>query len=205
MARFRLARNRLLRVVVWQQAPQCRLVGHYLVRVAPGTHVLRLPERVGKRRVLAGTYRFVVMSRGSTVVDTRVRVVRVDGRLRIRRDDLVDRCPAPTPRVIALATAAGSGGSIAEGLPTATHPTPSAGHPFLPPAIRNLSPTSSSALLRVVLFALIGGSIVLLGAASLPNGTVGAGGFSVVSTRRAAITMTGIGLLVAAAVVTLVK
>jgi hypothetical protein len=201
--RFRLTRDRLLRVAVWQQAPQCRLVGHYVVRAASGTHVLRLPVRVGKRRLLVGTYRFLVTSRGTKVADTRVRVVRVKDRLRIRRDALVDLCPAPTRTASAAAVAAGTGAGAAPPPPAATHPLPAPGRPFLPPAIRNLANPSN--LLRIVLFVLIGGSIVLLGTASLPNRMIAVGSFGAVSTRRAVISVTGIALLVAAALVTLVK
>lgn len=184
MKRFRLTHARILRVAVWQQAPRCLLLGRYVVRADRGANVLRLPRRVGKHAVVAGTYRFVATSRGATVLDVRVRVVRTKRALLVRRTDLVDRCPAPATMTAAVTPFAAP--ATPPPAPPA-HATPKGhGNPFLPPVIRNLNP-AKSALARAILFALLGCAIALFTAAS------------VVSKKRAAITVTGVVLLVAAA------
>jgi len=76
--------------------------------------------------------------------------------------------------------------------------------PFLPPVLRRLNPADKSPLVRVLLFALLAGAIALLAAGSLPERRlVGVPVAGAMTRQRPAITLAGVALLVAAALVTL--
>jgi len=157
-----------VQVVVWQQAPRCRLFGRYLVRAVSGTNVLRLPRRIGDQPVPEGTYRFIATSGGSAVLDVRIRVVQTKVALRIRHDDLADRCATRTAATVAIAPR--NAGPSASPPSAATAPPRGSGHPFLPPHLSSLNPANGSPLVRAVFFAWLGCVMALLIAGALNLG-----------------------------------
>jgi hypothetical protein len=198
-----------VRVVVRQEAPACRRVGHYTVRAPRGANVLRVPRRVGEHRLRAGTYRFVGSVRGVEVLDVRLRLTITKKHVRAHRDHLESVCSEPTPAVLSVppGLSAAAPASVAAAKPREGHGTASAresSEPFLPPVLRRLNPADKSPLVRVLLFALLAGAIALLGAGSLPERRLaGVPVAGVMSRRRPAITVAGVALLVAAALVML--
>jgi hypothetical protein len=204
IARFRVARGGILRVTVWQQAPHCRLVGSYVLAADRGANLLRLPRRVGKHRLRPGTYRFVAAAHGATVFDVRFRLSRGKKHLRVRRDRLADVCLASMlfpAGAQAIGLPVRGGGSPPASGSSGTGPSLGRAAPFVPPILHELSRASSSPLARAIFFALLAGAIALLAAASLPEGIVpaaAAGAF--VARHRAAITVGGFALVLAAAV-----
>lgn len=196
-----------MRVIAWQQAPRCRFVGHYFVRAGRGSNVLRFPRRIGKHTVQAGTYHVLGVSGDAEVLDVRVRLVRVKKRLLVRHDGLADVCVATTSFV------SNTGPTVGAPSPLATHPPAEAGPPsvrsstprsFLPPVIRDLNPANASPLVRAILFALLAGAIAILATSSLPERAIAAvPGGTLVSRHRAAVTLGGLALLAAAALVAL--
>ncbi len=211
IARFRLAHAGRVRVTVWQLAPRCRFVGRFVLRADRGANVLRLPRRISKHRLGVGTYRFVGVSRGTKVLDTRFGLLRAKERLLIRRHGLV---------VDACAAAAIFGGSaqgpvepfaspVQPRLLPPPRPTSAPANrnfvpSFLPPVLRALNPATASPLVRAILFALLGCAIALLAAATLPERVVAAApGSPFVARHRATVTLGGFTLLVAAALLIL--
>jgi hypothetical protein len=201
-----------VRVVVREQAPRCRLLGHFVVHRGRGGNTLHLPRKVRGDRLRPGSYRFIGTSSQREVLDVRVRLVRKRGRLVVRHDRLEDVCATATeaalvrePPVAPLPGKAGTGGAQPQARPTGP-PSPtsdwtqSTSAPrFLPPALRTGSP-----LVRAVLFALLASAIVALAAGSVPDRAVaGSRVAGVVSRRRVEITVAGIGLLAAAVVLLL--
>ena len=199
--RFRLVRAGVVRVSAWQLAPRCSFVGHYRVGFVRGPNALRLPRRIGLHRLDAGTYRFVGVSRGIQVLNVRVRLFRANKRLRIAHDDLADVCPALTTLSATVPPTAGAPSPAAPDHRRAAAPSarPSAS-PFLPPLIPGLNPANASPLVQAIVFGLLGCAIALLAAASLPARVADAatGGIAI-ARHRAAITLTGFGMILAAA------
>jgi hypothetical protein len=196
-----------VRVVAWQQAPRCRLVGRYSVRARRGADVLRVPRRIGKHRVVAGTYRFLGSSHGIAVLDVRVRLVWRNKHLRVRRDNLADVCRA----TMLLANVEPTTGAVQprRGAPRPAPARPStqkSAVPFLPPRIRELSPANASPLVRAIFFALLACAIATLAVSSLPDRAMTAvPGGSVVSGHRALTTLGGLALFAAAVLVALLN
>lgn len=207
ISRFRLAKSGLVGVSAWELAPRCRFVGRYVFPAGRGVGVLRLPRRIGKHRLGAGTYRFVGSSRGATVLDLRFRLVRRQHGLRVRRHHLTDVCAVATvftatERAAGWPLLSGGGGSpapVAASRPSAAARSHGGQPGFLPPVLHALNPANASPLVRAIFFALLGCAIMLLGTASLPErATVAAaGGF--VTQHRPALTIAGFVLLAAAA------
>jgi hypothetical protein len=203
ITRFRLAKGGVVHVTAWELAPQCRFVGQYALRAGRGANLLRLPKRIGKRRLRAGTYRFVGASRGAEVLNVRVRLVRRKQRLRVWRHHLVDVCSAMPLQPSALT----AGGRRAAGGPPSHAPRQAGGGSihwsrpqFLPPLLGDLNPANASPLALAVFFALVGGAIALLTAGALPERVAAvATGSAFLARHRAAITLGGFALLVAAA------
>jgi hypothetical protein len=200
ISRFRLPKGGLVRVAVWQVAPRCGFVGRYAFRAGRGTNLLRLPRRIGKHRLHAGTYHFVGASRGDQVLDTRFRVVRTKHRLLVRHGHLADVCLS-----VQVARAAGfpfvsSGGAPPTPAPRSAPPVKKTQPGFLPPVLHDLNPANASPLVRAFFFALLACAITLLGAASLPERTSDAWvGGTFVTQHRPELTVTGLTLIVAAA------
>ena len=201
IVRFRLVRGGVVRVSAWQLAPRCSFVGHYRVGFVRGPNALRLPRRIGLHRLDAGTYHFVGVSRGIQVLNVRIRLFRANKRVRIAHDDLADVCPALTTLSATVPPTAGPRSPAAPAHRRAAAPSarPSAS-PFLPPLIRGLNPANASPLVQAIIFGLLGCAIALLAAASLPARVADAAtGGIVIARHRAAITLTGFAMILAAA------
>jgi hypothetical protein len=207
---FRLAEGGLVRVAAWQLAPHCRFVGLFTLRARRGANLLRLPRRIDGHRLRVGTYHFVGTSRGTPVLDVRFRLVRGKQQLRVRRNHLVDACSAVVPfTTTALAAglpfaAGGSPPPPAASPSTAGHSIEKSEPGFLPPVLHDLNPANASPLVRAIVFALLGGAIALLAAASLTGraGAAAAGGVFL-ARHRMPITLGGFALLVVAALLML--
>jgi len=201
IVRFRLVRGGVVRVSAWQLAPRCSFVGHYRVGFVRGPNALRLPRRIGLHRLGAGTYHFVGVSRGIQVLNVRIRLFRANKRLRIAHDDLADVCPALTTLSATVPPTAGPRSPAAPDHRRSAAPSarPNAS-PFLPPLIRGLNPANASPLVQAIIFGLLGCAIALLAAASLPARVADAAtGGIVIARHRAAITLTGFAMILAAA------
>jgi hypothetical protein len=201
IVRFRLVRAGVVRVSAWQLAPRCSFVGHYRVGFVRGPNALRLPRRIGLHRLDAGTYHFVGVSRGIQVLNVRIRLFRANKRLHIAHDDLADVCPALTTLSATVPLTAGPRSPAAPDHRRAAAPSPRpSASPFLPPLIRGLNPANASPLVQAIIFGLLGCAIALLAAASLPARVADAAtGGIVIARHRAAITLTGFAMFLAAA------
>ena len=201
IVRFRLLRAGFVRVSAWQLAPRCSFVGRYRAGFVRGANALRLPRRIGLHRLGVGTYHFVGVSRGTQVLDVRVRLFRANKRLRIAHDDLADVCPALTTL---SATVPPTVGRQSPAVPDHRRAAPPSARqsasPFLPPLIRDLNPANASPLVQAIVYGLLGCAIALLAAASLPARVADAAtGGVVIARHRAAITLTGFAMILAAA------
>lgn len=213
ITRFHAAHAGVVRVAAWELAPRCRFVGMFALRVRRGGNLLRVPQRIGAHRLHAGSYHLVGVARGVEVLDVRFRLVHARQHLRVRRRHVADVCSAALPftQTMLAALPLGPAGSAPPSLPTSspkadgTAPIPGAAPPFLPPVLRDLNPANASPLAREIFFALLGCAIVLLGAATLPEGAaVGGAGGVFVARHRATITVGGLALLLLAALLLLV-
>ena len=210
VGRFRLARAAVVRVLVQQQAPACRRVGRYSIRAPRGANVLPVRRRLGpsRHRLGAGTYRFIGTARGVEVLDRRIRLTVRGGILRVHRDQLEDVCTEETlAPAFATRTSAGESATGRAARPREGHGTARAekrSGALLPPALRRLNPAEKSPFVRAVFFALLASAILLLATGTLPERHLaGVLAGYVLSRRRPEITLAGVSLLVAAALVTL--
>jgi hypothetical protein len=198
-----------VRVLLQQQAPICRRVASYWVRATGGVNVLRVRRRFGAhgQRLEAGTYRFVGTVGGVEVLDVRVRYAVTHGVLRVRRDHLDDVCSETSSTLSTTQGTSSAAASPALDLPQrsqhhthAPSTTTESSGPFLPPILHALNPANASPLFRAIVFALLAGAILLLTAGTVPERVAVAG---ILSRRRPAVTLAGVGLLVAAALLAL--
>jgi hypothetical protein len=212
VARFRVAHALRLRVFVRQVAPVCRRIGAYSFTAERGTNAVRLPRRIGRHRLGAGTYVLTGKHGSRRVFRARAQVVR--GRtLVVHRGGPVAACQSPT---LLLATTGAAAGTA-----TTEKPTPDRegrgvksareSSPYVPsqhvprhsPLIRTIGLENAPDALRPLLLALLALSIGLLAAAALPQNALPAGPVAAfVAHRRGYIVAAGIWLLAVVAVVT---
>jgi hypothetical protein len=211
LARVRLSRRAFVRISVWEQAPACRFVGRYRVRAQKGSNVLRLRRHIGSKQLRAGTYEFVGLALGRTVLSVRIRFAARDNRLlAVHRTKLHAACSSTGGGVTGVELAAtsptgSSGGGTAQrqraaksstggGTRSASGPQ---GAPFRPPTQSTTPPGLASARSAVPLFVLLSLAIALLAAATVPE-RVPAG--AAVSRHRPFVAVGGLALLLAAAI-----
>jgi hypothetical protein len=106
VARFRVAHASRVRIFVREVSPLCRRIGAYTVAAKRGTNAVRLPKRIGKHRLGAGTYVLTGKKAGKRLFRARARIIR--GRtLVLRRGGGTETCGgARTTVAVALPTVA---------------------------------------------------------------------------------------------------
>ena len=197
---------------MWQEAPRCRLFGRFALRGAPGPNALRLPRRIGGHRLVAGTYRLIGRVARRDVLDLRVRVQRVNGRLHVRKTHVAGGCIAGTEALSVFATPAllagnGGNGFVRSATPSASRPTSgtrgasrTSGQAFRPPGLSRLP----AAVRHTLLFVLLALAIALLTASSIPESALrGTPAAVALARHRAALTSAGLAMLLAAALAAL--
>lgn len=210
VAAFTVRVPRVVRVSVRELAPRCRAIGSFRYAAKRGTNRVRLPARVGRRRVGLGTFALVGRTlRGRKLFGVVADVRRDGGRLLARRVNAAPVC-AQTAGVT-VTTTTGAPGTTAQTTPSPASPKSAAGI-FQPPALdRHRSPIMRAATfqdapapLRPLLFALLALSIGLLALSAVPQQVLPAGaaaGF--VTTKRAYLAAAGVWLLAVVAALTL--
>ena len=201
-------------MLVRQLSPLCRKLGTFTYAAKRGTNAVRLPKRIGKHAIGAGTYAVV----GRTKAGRRLFAVvtRLDRHLKLLRARRLSSAATCTQtETLSVSTSLSSLASVTP--PTASAGDASAsGAPFKPPAIASSSPkhhTSSPIVraveltgapepLRPLLFALLAVSIGLLAVAAAPQTVLPAGpAAAVIARRRGWIAAAGIWLLAIVALV----
>ncbi len=190
-----------------QVAPVCRRIGAYVLSAKRGINAVRLPKRIGKHRLGAGTYFLTGKSRGAKLFQARARIVR--GRtLVLHRGGAVDMCEgatatAPASFVVA-ASEHGVKSRVAFGAPPRRQ-RPEPPGPFWrrSPLVRAISLGYAPDPLRPLLLAVLALAIALLSIAAVPQRMLPAGpAAEFVAERRGYIVAIGIWLLAIVAVVT---
>lgn len=169
---------------VTQISPECDLIGRFSVRGKAGLNRVRFTGRVGRKRLGPGAYRIGARTRGGSVVE-RVLLVVTDGRAPSRSELAVTRAP----------NACSDTGSTASAMPGVTGSsglgfvgtTGKFARPLTTPNLLSVSPPSvqtpdaplggvlatsieeTAKALRPILIALLVGSILLFGLASMPQ------------------------------------
>src|SRR5581483_8943547 len=206
VGRFRSARAQRIRVTVTELAPVCRHVGVFRLRLHKGRNVVRIPKRFAK----PGSYALVGRAHGDDLFTLHARLV---DRRRVRFDAIANVCRlgSATPELASTSSGADGGGRPTIHAKSATERKQAA--PFTPPThrshsspiVRAVSLGDAPTPLKPLLYGLLAVSILLLGAAALPQHVlVGAGRTgAVIAQRRGYIAAAGIWLLAVVAVVTI--
>jgi hypothetical protein len=209
VVRFRVPHAIRVRVLVRQVAPVCRRLGVYTVAAKRGTNMVRLPKRIGKHRLGAGTYLLTAKSHGKPLFKARARLVR--GRtLVLHRGGKVATCEgAGSAEPVVLRTSApaselhGVKGRVASGTIRTPRPEPPGASSQMSPLVRAISLDYAPNPLRPFLLVLLGAAIALLAVGALPQSVLPArAGTAFVAEQRGWIVAAGIWLIAIVVVVT---
>jgi hypothetical protein len=201
---FRLLHSQRVFFVVQQVAPTCRTVDQFVVRGHAGRNRIRFPARPSRFRLVPGTYRISVQTRGGLLVQ-RVTIVVVD-HARPSRDEIAaaraaNVCPAAV-NIAAAGTSRGASNpsSLAGSSPSALH----GGAKPHPGAVLGASLARAARAVEPLLVGLLGLAIALLGIAALPRvATNGSAANDFLVRYRIAIAGLGATALTAAVIVLL--
>jgi hypothetical protein len=201
---FRLPHSQRVFFVVQQVAPTCRTVDRFVVRGHAGRNRIRFPARPRRFRLVPGTYRISVQTRGGLLVQ-RVTIVVVDHG-RPSRDEIAaaraaNVCPA-ADNTAASGTASGASNtsSLAGSSPSSSHDEAKS-HPG---AVLGASLARAARAIEPLLVGLLGLAIALLGIAALPRvATNGSAANDFLVRYRIAIAGLGATALTAAVIVLL--
>ncbi len=203
-----------MHVLVRELAPLCRKLGTFTYAAKAGANAVRLPKRIGKHQVGAGTYAVVGRTKaGRRLFSVVTRLNRRHTLLHARRLSSAATCTQTESVSVSTSLSSLGGGGA-----TSTPPNASAsGAPFKPPAAASAPPAkhhASSPIVRAVeltgapeplrplLFALLAISIGLLAVAAVPQTVLPAGpAAAVIARRRGWIAAAGIWLLAVVALV----
>jgi hypothetical protein len=208
VVRFRVLRALRVRILVREVAPLCRRIGVYSLVAKRGTNMVRLPKRIGKHRLGAGTYLLTGKSHGKRLFKARASIVR--GRtLVLHRGGKVDTCEGARTSAVVLRTAApvtelhGVKGRVASGTNRLRRPELPGTSSQRSPLVRAISLDYAPDPLRPLLLALLAAAIALLAVAAMPQKVLPAGAATAfVAEQRGWIVAAGIWLIAIVAVVT---
>lgn len=208
VSRFHLSRPATVHVTVWQEAPQCRLFGRFTFQAGRGTNALRLPRRIAQHALVVGRYRLVGLVHARNVIDERVRVVRANGRLRVRKIDAAGGCIPSSEEAIlavpALLRRPGADQRDGGGSSTPASGTRGTSRSASAPAAQSgphskVLPQLSASVRHTLIFVLLAIAIALLAVSALPESTVRSHPAAALAQHRAALTSAGLAMIVAAA------
>ena len=204
---FRLAHAARVRVTVRELYPVCKRLHSFVVAGQKGRNTLRLPKRLVTR---LGTYQLVAHAHGHKLFSVRARVLR--GRHVLINRGHANACASAQIEAAALlrttpitpqehhgvAGAQERRSALPQGI---SHPPRDTS-----PLVRAITLQDAPASIRPLLFVLLAMSIVLLGAAALPQTVLPAGPIAgALTQRRVYLAAAGIWLLAVVIVVTLVS
>jgi len=202
---FRLPHSQRLFFVVQQVAPTCRTVDQFVVRGHAGRNRIRFPARPSRFRLVPGTYRISVQTRGGLLVQ-RVTIVVVDhgkpSRDEIAAARAANVCPASV-NIAAVGTS--SGASNTNGLGGSSSRTAvQKGTKAHSGAVLGATLARAARAVEPLLVGLLGLAIALLGIAALPRvATNGSAANDFLARYRIAIAGLGATALTAAVIVLL--
>ena len=166
---FRLPHSQLLFFVVQQVAPTCRTVDQFVVRGHTGRNRIRFPARRSRFRLVPGTYRISMQTRGGLLVQ-RVTIVVVDHGTPSRDEIAAARAANVCPAAVNIAAAGASSGASNPNSPAGSSPSAlhDGGKPH-PGAVLGATLARAARAIEPLLVGLFGLAIALLGIAALPR------------------------------------
>ena len=201
---FRLPHSQRLFFLVQQVAPTCRTVDQFVVRGHAGRNRIRFPARPSRFRLVPGTYRISVQTRGGLLVQ-RVTIVVVDHGTPSRDEIAAARAANVCPAAGSIGGAGTSSGASNTSSLSGSSPSPlQDGAKPHPGAVLGASLARAARAIEPLLVGLLGLAIALLGIAALPRvATNGSSANDFLARYRIAIAGLGATALTAAVIVLL--